>query len=88
MAMYELRFARQPIRYLRRLAGRDAKRIRSALDRLAADPDRTDMDIKPLAGRPGFRVRIGDYRVIYERQDEIRVLTIERIAPRGDVYKG
>jgi mRNA interferase RelE/StbE len=71
--MYELRFARQPIRYLRRLA---------------ADPDRTDMDIKPLAGRPGFRVRIGDYRVIYEHRDEIKVLAIERIAPRGDVYKG
>jgi mRNA interferase RelE/StbE len=46
------------------------------------------MDIKPPAGRPAFRVRTGDYRVIYERQDEIRVLTIERIAPRGDVYKG
>jgi mRNA-degrading endonuclease RelE of RelBE toxin-antitoxin system len=29
-----------------------------------------------------------DYRVIYERQDEIKVLAIERIAPRGDVYKG
>ena len=88
MAIYELRFARQPIRYLRRLAGRDAKRIRSALDRLAADPDRTDMDIKPLTGRPGFRVRVGDYRMIYERRDEIKVLAIERIAPRGDVYKG
>ncbi|MEZ5936009.1 MAG: type II toxin-antitoxin system RelE/ParE family toxin [Alphaproteobacteria bacterium] len=86
--MYELQLARQPMRYLRRLAGRDAKRIRSALDRLAAAPDRTDMDIKPLAGRPGFRVRVGDCRVIYERQDEIRALTIERIALRGDVYKG
>lgn len=42
-------------------------------------------DVKMLAGRPGKRLRCGDYRVIFEENDsEIRVL---ELGPRGDVYR-
>jgi len=34
-----------------------------------------------------FRLRIGKYRAIFIVEDEIRVLTVEKIASRGEVYK-
>jgi len=45
-------------------------------------------DIVPLKGAPGtFRLRVGDWRILFSNQDDDTVL-IEKIAPRGDVYKG
>ena len=37
-------------------------------------------------GRPGFRLRIGGWRVIFERHEEAREIDVLRIGPRGDVY--
>jgi mRNA interferase RelE/StbE len=85
---YDITLGKQALKYLVRMRPADGKRVRVALDRLAANPDRQDMDIKPLQGRPAFRLRVGNYRVIFQRDDVIRVLAVERIAPRGDVYKG
>ena len=42
-------------------------------------------DVRMLAGRPGKRLRCGDFRVIFEESDsEIRVLGL---GPRGDIYR-
>jgi mRNA interferase RelE/StbE len=42
-------------------------------------------DVKTLSGRPGKRLRSGDYRVIFEETEtQIRVLAI---GPRGDIYE-
>ena len=59
---------------------------RAGLDELARDPDRRDIDVAPLRGRPGFRLRIGGWRVIFERHEEAREIDVLRIGPRGDVY--
>ena len=69
------------------MSARNSGRIRQLLDRLAEDPERRDVDVKPLRGNRGFRMRAGDHRVIYDRDDETRVIEILRIGPRGDVYK-
>ncbi len=53
----------------------------------AEDPDRRDVDVNPLRGRPGFRLRVGSHRVIFERDDDARVIEVLHIGPRGDVYK-
>jgi mRNA interferase RelE/StbE len=36
---------------------------------------------------PFFRLRVGDWRVIYDWQDAVRIIAIEKIKPRGDAYK-
>ncbi|MXZ19667.1 MAG: type II toxin-antitoxin system RelE/ParE family toxin [Caldilineaceae bacterium SB0665_bin_25] len=64
-----------------------AQRVRRALDKLSEDPDRRDVDIAPLEGRPGFRLRVGGYRVILERDDEARTIDVLRVAPRGQAYR-
>lgn len=48
-------------------------------------PDGTD--IKKLSGHNLYRLRVGDYRLLYMVDDEIRLINIENIDNRGDVYK-
>jgi len=60
----------------------DKGRIIRALEKLPQG------DVKALQGAHGlFRLRVGDWRVVfsYPAQDSILV---ERIAPRGEIYKG
>ena len=85
--MYKLTFKSQAVKYLRKMPKEDAARVRDGLAKLAEDPDRAKLDVKPLRARPGYRLRIGGTRVIFERDDGIRVIAVARIAPRGDVYK-
>ncbi|GHV07832.1 hypothetical protein FACS1894217_09310 [Clostridia bacterium] len=67
------------------LAGMDSKltgRIVKALLKLP------DGDVVPLQGaEDSFRLRVGDFRILFSWQAQDIVL-VERIAPRGDVYKG
>ena len=65
----------------------NAQRVRRALDKLAEDPDRRDCDVSTLGGRPGYRLRVGDMRIIFDRDDEAFVLDVLRILPRGQAHK-
>ena len=85
--MYRLKIRKQAIKALRRMPGEDARRIRGELEKLAKDPDRSDVDMAQLRGRPGFRLRAGGWRVIFERSEETHEIDVLRIGPRGDVYK-
>ena len=84
---YRMTFRRQPIRALRRMPAMQSQRILAVLDNLADEPDRRDVDVVPLTGQPGFRLRVGSIRVIFERDDAERHIEILRIAPRGDAYR-
>ena len=85
--MHQLVIRGKAIKALQKTPARVTKRIRDALDALAQDPDRQDSDVKPLRGRPGYRMRVGSLRVIFERDDEARVIEVLHIGPREDVYK-
>ena len=85
--MHQLTLRRQAVRALRRMPRQEAGRIRSVLDKLADAPDREDLDLAPLRGRPGYRFRVGGVRLLFEREDEAHVIDVLRIAPRGDAYK-
>jgi mRNA interferase RelE/StbE len=77
--------ARSALRTLRRMDKATAKRISDVLDKLEDDPDRTDLDIRRLKARDGFRIRVGQWRIIFEREAD--VITILTIGPRGQVYR-
>lgn len=85
--MYRLTVKKQAVKALLKMPSQNAQRIRRALDRLAEDPDRRDVDIAALEGRSGFRLRVGGYRVIFERDDEARTIDVLRVAPRGQAYR-
>jgi mRNA interferase RelE/StbE len=58
-------------------------RIAQALRKLEKAPP--EGDIKKLEGRDGYRVRIGDYRILFDIEND--TVSIYKIAPRGQAYK-
>ena len=73
---------------LQSLPRTDRFRIAEKLEQLGRKPDDSALlDIKKLEGEPYFRLRVAYWRVIYERHDVVRIITIEKIKPRGDAYK-
>ena len=84
--MYRVVIRKQAIKALKGMRSPDARRVRAGLNKLARDPGRRDIDVAPLRGWPGFRLRIGGWRVIFERHEEAREIDVLRIGPRGDVY--
>ena len=85
--MYKLTFKRQAIKALRKMPSPPARRIRRELDELAENPDRRDLDVNALRGRRGFRLRVGEMRVIFERDDDACIIDVLRIAPRDQAYR-
>ena len=85
--MYKLTFKRQAIKALRKMPSPPARRIRRELDELAENPDRRDLDVNALRARRGFRLRVGEMRVIFERDDDACIIDVLRIAPRGQAYR-
>ena len=62
--------------------------IVNKLHELALNPDNPSLDIDILKGRKGFRLRVGQYRVIYTRQDDQLIIEVVKVRSRGDIYKG
>lgn len=84
--LHDLAFRKQSIKALRAMPASEAQRIRDQLDKLAEDPGRRDLDVTALTNRPGFRLRVGGWRVVFERDDAARRIDVLRIGSRGDVY--
>lgn len=61
------------------------ERVRDAIRALAQNP--RPMGCLKLVGREGWRIRVENYRVIYEIDDEQRTVTILHIGHRRDVYR-
>ncbi len=60
------------------------RRVQGAIALLAQDP--RPPGARALQGRPGLRVRVGDYRIIYTVQDDALVVVVVRLRHRRDVY--
>jgi mRNA interferase RelE/StbE len=86
--MYNITITKKANKALTSLQSRYRERIAETIQRLGYNPDDATLDIKPLTNHDtaGFRLRVGDYRVLFNRDDEIRVIAIERIAHRQEVY--
>lgn len=78
---------RQTQKKLQSLSRPDRARIAEKIYQLGLNPDDPALDVKRLQGEPYFRLRVGKWRVIFDRQDAVRIIAIERIKPRGDAYK-
>lgn len=65
----------------------ERNRITEKIMLLGRNPNNVNLDIKALEGQSYYRLRIGQWRVIFSRNDKIRIIGIEKIKSRGDVYK-
>jgi mRNA interferase RelE/StbE len=84
---YTLLIKRQAKKTLQSLSRPDRNRITEKIMALGNNPDDPSLDIKPLQGEPFYRLRIGDWRVIYDRDDKVKIIAIQKVKPRGGAYK-
>jgi mRNA interferase RelE/StbE len=73
------------VRELRRVPQVDARRILDVIDALAANPK--PRGAVKLRGQPGWRIRVGVYRILYEVDHAKRRVTVYRAGHRADVYR-
>jgi mRNA interferase RelE/StbE len=85
MDSYSIELTRSAEKDLRRIDKSKISRIYKQIELLTANP-RPD-GVKKLAGADRtYRIRIGDYRVVYEIEDKVLLILVIRIAHRKDVY--
>jgi mRNA interferase RelE/StbE len=85
--VYKITYTTQAAKSLLKMPRNTANLIREKLAQVADDPFASIQNAKKLQDRPGYRLRVGDWRVIYEiNKDEI-VIIVMKIAPRGEVYR-
>ena len=82
--MKQVTYTKDALRTLRGMPANTARQIRGKIDQYATDPRSLAANVIKLQGRPGYRLRVGDWRVIFDEDGS--VLAILKIAPRGSVY--
>jgi mRNA interferase RelE/StbE len=85
--VYEIVFTKQAAKSLRRIPPIIANSIRGKLAQIALDPFAKHVNVTKLQNRPSYRLRVGDWRVIYEINTEQFVVMVLKIAKRGEVYR-
>ena len=84
--MYRLEVSHTAHRQIRRLPAQTQERVNKTIARLAENPRLPG--VKKLTAREGYRVRVGDYRILYQIDDDAKLVIIYRVMSRGDVYRG
>jgi mRNA interferase RelE/StbE len=83
---YSIKFKTSAEKEINALADRIQVRILKEIIKLSGDPRL--LGYKKLKTRDAYRVRIGDYRVIYEIHDDVLVVLVIRVAHRREAYQG
>ncbi len=85
MARYSVEFSKRVAKDLRGIPGNEVKLILAKIRGLAEEP--LPPAAKKLKGNELFRIRIGNYRVIYEIRNDRLVVFVVKVGHRKDVYE-
>lgn len=85
MGKYRIVFRRSVVQDLRPIPNRDLRKILATLESLAEEP--RPSGIEKLSGQDRYRVRQGNYRIIYEINDTDVVVVVVKVGHRKDVYR-
>ena len=83
--MYQLVFEKHVQKQLEKIPEPDYSRVKKALLDLTRDP--RPPGCKKLKGRNGYRIRQGDYRIIYSINDHILTVFVIAAGHRKDIYE-
>ena len=83
--MYSIEFRKAALRTLRKLNPEVQQRLRGAIALLAVDP--RPPGARKLTGRDAWRLRIGDYRLIYTIEDARLLIVVVTMGHRSSVYR-
>ncbi|TFC17392.1 type II toxin-antitoxin system RelE/ParE family toxin [Cryobacterium algoritolerans] len=85
MSKYRIEVRPAAVKALRRIDPQDRGRVQGAIALLGEDP--RPPGARALHGRNGYRVRVGNYRIIYTIRNDILVVVVVTVGHRRDVYE-
>lgn len=83
---YRIELAQAAVRQLRKLDRQAQRRVQAAIELLATEP-RPSGAKKLVCGDGEWRVRTGDYRIVYEFQDNVLLVLVVAVGHRRDIYQ-
>lgn len=86
MSRYHVEISRRAYKTLATLPRREQQRIRAAIDLLAGTP-RPPNATKLRGEDHAYRIRVGNYRVVYEIHDTQLIVQVVRLGHRKDIYR-
>ena len=82
---YEVLVSRKVEKFLTKVRQQDYDRIRVAIRSLGRSP--RPQRCRKLRDIEGYRIRVGDYRILYTVADDEAVVRVYRVGDRKDVYR-
>ena len=83
--MYELRILRRAVKDIARLPKDYSRPVSERIEALATNP--RPRSARKLTNQPGYRLRVGVYRILYDIDDAGRVVTVYRVKHRREAYR-
>jgi mRNA interferase RelE/StbE len=84
---YKLVFTKQAVKTLQRMPANIAKAIYLKMEKISQNPFESHSNVTKLQNREGYRLRVGDWRIIYEVQQEKIIVLVLKIGLRKEVYR-
>lgn len=86
--MYQIRYHKKVIKFIQKRNPKEKQRILQKFEALKTNPypPNETIDSKKLQGKEGFRLRIGDYRFLYDVEENELLIYMEDADNRGDIY--
>lgn len=86
--MYPIIPHKKVIKFINSRNKKDKLRIKKKFDQLMINPytSNNEVDVKKMINQKGFRLRIGDYKFLYDVVDEQLIIYMEDADNRGDIY--
>ena len=85
MGSFEILFRQSVAKDFRQIPKKDVARILKRIEGLKTDP--RPPGAEKLSGREKYRIRQGDYRILYEIQNEQLIVVVVKVGHRRDVYR-
>lgn len=83
---YHQTIAKAAVKTLNRIDERTRRRIRAAIDQVAANPRAPNNNVQPLRAG-GYRLRVADWRVLYDLDHRAQSMDVRAIRQRGGAYR-
>lgn len=84
--MYKIFFSKNSDKALRRMPRNLALKIAKKIKELANNPY-SMRNVKKLTNHPGYRLRVGDWRIVYTINDDELIIHVINVKTRGEIYK-
>ncbi len=86
MASYRVEFSKNAKKDLKRIPNQQVAKIILAIEKLADDP-LPRRSKKLVDWENAYRIRVGDYRIIYELENSVLIVFVIQIGHRKDIYR-